>query len=113
MGGRFAIIAAALDKKIKAVIVISTAGYNIPPKNKVESEFFNYINPNAYISRIYPRPLLMLHALDDNVIPIEQAKYTYSLALEPKTFLVVNVSSCIHGYCPEMKNTIQEFLQRV
>lgn len=113
MGGRFAIISAALDKRIKAAIIISSAGYNFRAGNKLQDDFISYINPNSYISRISPRQLLMLHSVNDSVIPIEQAKYTFSLAAEPKQFIAINVSGCVHGYCPEMYDAIKNLLERI
>lgn len=110
MGGRNAMIAAGLDKRIKTAIIISSAGYSGVLDNQQAEEFFDYINPNSYINYISPRKLLMLHAINDSVIPIEDARYTFSLAGEPKKFLEFDESECKHGYCKPMHDFIEEEL---
>ena len=78
MGGRNAIIAAGLDERIKTSIIISSAGYSGSFGSKETDEFLAFINPNSYILRISPRRLLMLHAINDSVIPISDARTTFS-----------------------------------
>ena len=112
MGGRNAIIAAGLDEKIKTAIVISSAGYKGSFGSKEADEFIAYINPDSYIGKISPRRLLMLHAINDSVISIDDARYTFSLAGEPKKFVEFNETECKHGYCNPMLEYIERELKK-
>jgi len=104
MGGRYGIIATGADKRIRGMITISSAGFN-GKGDSFTQKYLEIINPNSYIGTISPRRLLMLHALNDSVIPIEDARITFSLAKEPKKFVEVG-GKCNHGYCKEMKEYI-------
>ncbi len=110
MGGRNALIAAGLDPRIKAAIIISAAGYSGSTGNVEGDKFLAYINPNSYIGKVSPRRVLMLHAINDTVIPIADARYTFSLAQEPKKFVEFSEPACSHGYCEPMRSHIQEEL---
>lgn len=111
MGGRNAIIAGALDERIKEVVVISSAGYTMSFADSRANEFLSLVNPNTYIGRISPRRILILHSINDNVIPISNAEYTFSLAREPKKFVELSEKECIHGYCKQMYDFIKEELR--
>lgn len=110
MGGRFAMIAAAIEPKIKGVVVISSSGYGeITGPLK---EYLDTVNPDHYISMISPRKLVMIHSPADTVIPIEQARKTFGLAKEPKDFIEMP-KSCNHGYCDEIKGTLLKKLDEI
>ena len=110
MGARYGIIAVALDKRIKAVIVISSAGFLESSGNDMANNYLAYINPDTYIGMISPRRILMLHAVNDSVIPIERARYTFSLANGPKEFVEFDEKECNHGYCEPMRIFIEKEL---
>ncbi len=110
MGGRNAVIAAALDSRLKTAIIISSAGYSRNTGSPEGDQFLEFINPNSYISKISPRRLLMLHAVNDNVVLLKDARTTFSFAQEPKKFLEFSEKECIHGYCDPMKQDIEEEL---
>ena len=110
MGARYGIIAAALDERIKAVIVISSAGFLESLGSDMVDNYLAYINPNTYIGMISPRRILMLHVVNDSVIPIEHARYTFSLANEPKEFVEFDEEECNHGYCEPMRIFIEKEL---
>jgi uncharacterized protein len=112
MGGRFAIIAAALQNTT-GVIGISTGGYGLgnskPDNNK--TLFMRSLDPDAYISGISPQKVLIIHSSKDNVIALENAQRTFNFASEPKRIEVVNCS--LHGYCDDMKMPLKEGLKWV
>ncbi len=110
MGGRNALIAAALDSRLKTAIIISSAGYSEKTGGPEGDKFLEFINPNSYINKISPRRLLMLHAVNDNVVPLKDARATFSLAQEPKKFQEFSEKDCIHGYCDPMRQEIEEEL---
>ncbi|MCK5234034.1 MAG: acetylxylan esterase [Candidatus Aenigmarchaeota archaeon] len=104
MGGRFAIIAAALEPRAKFLIGVSTSGYG-SLKQRFDDEgvarFYASIDPDSYVGRISPRNVVLVHATNDPMVPLEMAKSTYYYANKPKLFIEVN-STC-HGLCDEMK----------
>lgn len=97
MGGRFAIISAALDNKSSGVIVYSTGGIEVLEENL----FIDSIDPNNYVDKISPKKTVIYHAAADEVIPIWLAEKLYALAKEPKKFVPMR-GTCMHGYCDLM-----------
>ena len=118
-GGRFAIIASALDKRSQGVIAISTCGYDVEREeidllrmNGPDTvRFLRSIDPDTYLDRIPPRRFVMIHSLNDTVIPLDSARRTYEKALEPKEMHIVECA--IHGRCGEMDPYIEEELARM
>ncbi len=117
-GGRFAIIASALDPKARGVVAISTCGYGV--EEKIDSlrtggpdtiKFFRSIDPDTYLGRIPPRKFVMIHSLNDPVIPFDYANRTYEKALEPKDMHIVECAT--HGRCGEMDPYLEEELARM
>jgi hypothetical protein len=101
MGGRFAIIAGAIDQDIVGVLAISTSGYRLPTGlDREQLRFITSIDPNAYISMISPRKLIMIHSKNDKVVPIEDALATFKKAREPKAFYTIDAET--HGYHRDM-----------
>lgn len=109
MGGRYAIIAAAKDKRLKAAFVVSSAGYRGSYGDADFDRFIASINPNEYISKIAPRKVVMFHSDNDTVIALDDAKVTYSLANEPKELIIVK--GCEHGYCDDMYERLKANLE--
>jgi dienelactone hydrolase len=103
LGGRVAIIAAAIDRNIDGVLVISSAGLDVEETNNTKvNAFLNSIDSDHYAGFISPRKLVMLHNYNDRNILLSAALKTYSKAQEPKRFVLVNDTSCNHGYCDSM-----------
>lgn len=108
MGGRYALIAAAQDKRFKGVLGISTSGFHIPKDDAPENPYLLSIDPDHYIHRISPRNTVMMHSLNDTTISYNDAQTTFSLAKEPKKFYTVE--GCGHGYCDAMDASLEEAL---
>jgi len=115
-GGRVAIIACALDAKARGVIAISTCGYGtdaaIASGELSDPEmvrFYRSIDPDTYLSKITPRKLVMIHSLNDTVIPYEYAEETYAGASQPKILYTVGCAK--HGYCTEMNAFLEKELR--
>ena len=103
LGGRIAIIAAAIDRNVKGVLVISSAGFDFkggpdPKKNA----FLKSIDSDNYIGLIAPRKIVMMHNSYDKNILLKSAANSFLKAQEPKQFVLVNDTSCNHGYCDSM-----------
>ena len=117
LGGRNAIIAAAIDRNIKGVLVISSAGFRSigfkGGNDKMKNAFIDSIDSDHYIGLITPRKLVMIHNINDKNILIDSALNSYSLAQQPKRFIYVNDTTCNHGYCDSMYDGLVEGLKFV
>jgi uncharacterized protein len=100
MGGRYAIIAAAMEKRLRGVIAISTSGFHIKDTNYSYSPYLISIDPDSYIGKISPNKVFMLQGTNDSVVLMKDAETTFSLAKEPKKFFVAQ--NCQHGFCEGM-----------
>ncbi len=60
MGGRFAIIATALEPRLKAAIGVSTGPYGLQGDDDASVRFVKSIEPAGYLSSLPPRKLIML-----------------------------------------------------
>jgi dienelactone hydrolase len=111
MGGRYAIIAASVEKGIAGTFIISSAGYGPPDTQDPQViRFLNSINPDHYIAGISPRPLVMVHSRNDNVIPFQYGQNTFSLAKEPKK--LIETEGVGHSYVrAEMRELIEKELE--
>ncbi|MDF1531531.1 MAG: acetylxylan esterase [ANME-2 cluster archaeon] len=115
-GGRFGIIASAIDPSIKGIIGVSTSGYDVEsliakyPDQNTENKikFLRSIDPDTYLGKLPPRKLVMIHMTNDSVIPIEMALGTYDKANEPKVFYPVQGSG--HGYNAAMRDVLVQEL---
>jgi dienelactone hydrolase len=112
MGGRYAIIAAAQEKNIKGVIVISSSGFHVAKDtSQLGNNFLRSIDPDRYINQISPRPIAMIQILNDSVVTLKDAQITFTKANEPKKIFILDSQSCGHGYCPAMQENITDALQ--
>ena len=110
MGGNYAMIAAGIEPRIRGLMLISSSGFKFEPQaDPRAAEFLKSIVGDSYIGMLSPRPLLMLHSTGDAVVPIEDARDTFSMAGEPKTLLTINSTS--HSYSPEMRGILEQGLK--
>ncbi len=113
-GGRFAVIACALNPSLKGVIGISTAGYGteeIDPSLANDSEayrFYRSIDPDTYLSILPPAKFVQIHSFNDPLIFHDLALRTFSLAKEPKA--MYNVTEATHGYTASMRPYLEKEL---
>jgi uncharacterized protein len=116
-GGRFAIIACALDPNIKGVIGISTSGYGTEEMNPAAVNdtktyrFYRSIDPDTYLPNLPPRRFVLIHSLNDPLIPYDTAVKTFAIAKEPKA--MYNVSDAVHGYTGSMRPYLQKELATI
>lgn len=113
-GGRFAIIAAAIDPGISGVIGISTSGYDIDSHvdeiNDADIiKFYRSVDPDTYLRFLPPRKIVMMHSVNDSIIPIGLAWDTYNKSFEPKQFY--SIASGTHGYSEDMRDDLEKELR--
>ena len=111
LGGRVAIIATAIDKNVAGTLAISTASLKLNVGNEtLSAAYAKSIDADSYIDMIAPRKLVMIHNQYDPAIPVEYAVRTYMKANDPKGFILINDTSCRHGYCDAMYPGLVESL---
>ncbi|MBI3035044.1 alpha/beta fold hydrolase [Candidatus Woesearchaeota archaeon] len=111
LGGRIAVIAAAIDRNIKGALVISSSGLDFEETNDTRvNTFLKSVDSDHYLSRITPRKIVMMHNAFDRIIPLSSAISSFEKAEEPKQFIAVNDTNCNHGYCDSMYNGMAEAL---
>src|SRR3989338_6310864 len=111
LGGRIAIIAAALDRNVHGVLAISSSGFDFAETNDTKTNaFLKSIDSDHYIGLITPRKLVMMHNLYDKNVPQDSAINSFSKAQEQKQFILVNDTTCNHGYCDSMYNGLVDAL---
>ena len=108
-GGRYAIIAAALDSASRGVIAVSTSGFDREGDQYtgIQRKFLLSIDPDTYLSLISPRNTFIFHSKTDPIIPFDSGTKLFSYAKDPKEFLTFNGT---HGINEE---TDQLILQRL
>ncbi|MBI2653978.1 acetylxylan esterase [Candidatus Woesearchaeota archaeon] len=111
LGGRIAIIAAAIDRNVNGALAISSSGLDFEETNDTRvNAFLKSINSDHYIGLIAPRKVVIVHNKYDNIITFDSALNSYKKAQEPKGFILVNDTSCNHGYCDSMYNGLVDAL---
>lgn len=111
LGGRIATIATAIDRNIKGALIISSAGFDFKGgPDKIRNAFLKSIDSDHYIDQITPRKIVMMHNFYDEIIPLNSAINSFKKAQEPKQFVLVNDTSCNHGYCDSMYDGLVEAL---
>lgn len=111
MGGRYAIIAAGIDQRIRGVIGISTSGLHIKNENQPYTPYLKSIDPDNYVDKISPRYLILIHSTNDTLIKTRSAEDTLKLAKEPKKIYIID--NCSHGYCDKMQEDLKEALKLI
>lgn len=102
-GARTAMIAAAIDSRMKGVVSISGSGFHYQGGSDAKKDrFISSLDADNYVSKLSPRTLMMIHNAFDKSIPVQSAAITFEKALDPKLFILLNDSSCGHGYCESM-----------
>lgn len=101
LGGALAITAAArLEHKLDIAAVISDSafsGYRAIARERLDAlwltwplqwslsfAFADGYSPRRYVEQLSPVPLLILHGMDDHVVPVEHARRLYEAAGPPK-----------------------------
>jgi cephalosporin-C deacetylase-like acetyl esterase len=92
LGGLIGTVFCAVDERIKVpVIALAGGGLNLVFKFKAFAEetaiFLSIIDPINFVEKISPRPLLMLNAEKDEVVPPFTTKALYRKAGEPKKII--------------------------
>jgi uncharacterized protein len=73
--------------EFRKVGIIKDDGF--PPSLKEWMTGFNYIYSLNWVGKISPRPLLIIHGTQDDVVPIDSSRALYERAGEPKDIIII------------------------
>jgi len=62
---------------------------NFPPAIEEWMDGFRLVRPLSYVAAIAPRPILLVHGSNDQVVAVSQAHRLYSQAKEPKQIVII------------------------
>ena len=115
MGGRFGIVATALEPGLKAALAVSGGPYGLRGDSAQASQFLKSIEPAGYLSKLPPRKLVMFHFTGDPIIPVTLARQLYDAAAQPKAWHEYN--GTIHGiysdvYAPDLHDELRSVFGR-
>ncbi len=77
----------SLIQHFRSIGVIRDKGF--PPSAEKWLDGFNAISPIRWINGISPRPLLLVHGSEDDIIPVSHAWKLYERAKEPKQITII------------------------
>ena len=92
LGGITGTIFCGLDKRVKVPVIVLAGGQLnfIFEKKALSAEAKDYtsiIEPKNFVKQIAPRPLLMLNAENDDIVPPIMSKLLYKKAQKPKKII--------------------------
>jgi uncharacterized protein len=115
MGGRFAIISAALEPGLKAAFVVSSGSYGLQGNDDKSQRFIRSIEPTGYLSLLPPRKVAFFHFSGDTIIPVASGKQLYNSASQPKAWH--EYDGTVHGlysdvYAPDLHDELRSVFGR-
>ncbi len=115
-GGRYAAVAAGVDKNFAGYIGISTADWGIKEAVLAQGgsgdvlRFAASLEPSTYLPTISPRPVWMFHNATDPIIPFAEGQALFVTANQPKTFIEFDGD---HGINPDVDNRLMALLAQI
>ena len=104
LGGAIAVVAAAEDKRVKALLIESAfSSYQSAAAHALRSNPLTYLfswplsralirsgrDPIDHIAAISPRPVLVIHGAADRIVPCDMSRELHEAAGEPKELWIV------------------------
>lgn len=92
LGGIIGTVFCAIDPRLKVPVIALAGGqlnlmYGADALSNETNAFLETIDPIMYVREIHPRPLLMINAENDEVVPPITSKLLFSQAKEPKEII--------------------------
>jgi len=92
LGGVIGTIFCSVEKRIKVPVIILAGGnlnlmFGKKALSKDTKDYLSIIDPINYVKMISPRPLLMVNAENDDVVPPITSKLLYKAAKKPKKII--------------------------
>ncbi len=92
LGGIIGTVFCGVDQRIKVPVIVLAGGqlnlmFGKKALSKETRDFLSFIDPINYVRAISPRPLLMINASHDDVVPPVTSKLLYKKAKQPKKII--------------------------
>lgn len=92
LGGIIGTIFSGVDDRIKVPVNALAGGqlnlmFGVKKLSEEHQNYLSVMDPINYVERISPRPLLMINAENDEVIPPETSRILFNKAKEPKKII--------------------------
>lgn len=92
LGGITGTIFCGVENRVKVPVIVLAGGqinllYGKKALSTTAKDYVSIIEPINYVKQISPRPLLMLNAEDDEIVPPIMSKLLYNKAKEPKKII--------------------------
>ena len=92
LGGITGTIFCGVENRVKVPVIVLAGGqinllYGKKALSATAKDYVSIIEPINYVKQISPRPLLMLNAEDDEIVPPIMSKLLYNKAKEPKKII--------------------------
>jgi cephalosporin-C deacetylase-like acetyl esterase len=106
MGGSIGTLFCAHEPRVKAVVLAITGGdfrtfrksAGAGSSDEQAMQAYRIVDPVLYVSRIAPRPLLMINAAHDEIVPRAATETLFEAAREPKRIIWYE---CGHAALPD------------
>ena len=100
--------AQTIVENYRTIGAIRDADFPVSAEEWLDS--FTSFTPEVYVAGIAPRPLLIVHGSEDNVVPVDHARRLYEKAGDPKQMIIINGSGHRLRREPEVIGAILEWL---
>lgn len=92
LGGITGTVFCGVEQRIKVPVIVLAGGQlDLLYKEKIPApeatDFVSFIDPMNFVEQISPRPLLMINAKNDEVVPPEMSHLLFEKAKEPKEII--------------------------
>ncbi|GAA5221272.1 alpha/beta hydrolase [Membranihabitans marinus] len=92
LGGMIGTIFSAIEKRIKVPVITLAGGkmhfmFGAKGLTPAVKAYFSVIDPINFVADISPRPLLMVNASNDEIVPPITSKFLYKKAKQPKEII--------------------------
>lgn len=92
LGGLIGTVFSGVDQRVKAPVITLAGGrlnlmFGAKALSKSTKNYLGVIDPIHFVQSISPRPLLMINAENDEVIPPASSRFLYNKAKEPKKII--------------------------
>lgn len=92
LGGIIGTIFCGIDDRVKVPVITLAGGglhlmFGTSALSEETTEYLSLIDPINYVEKITPRPLLMINAEQDEVVPPMMSKLLFRTAAEPKKII--------------------------
>ena len=92
LGGFIGTVFCSVEKRVKVPVIVLAGGrlnlmFGMDALSADTKNYLSVIDPVYFVDGIYPRPLLMINAENDDVVPPVTSKLLFKAAREPKEII--------------------------